>query len=72
MTQRPPVSDLVNERLARLDQQVMELRRAEESAALGAVELINDLQTANIAALLDIVRLLSTEIDQLRADAQPN
>jgi hypothetical protein len=67
-TPRPLVSDLVSQRLKRLNQEVLELRQAEESAALGAVGLTNNVQTANIQALLDMMQLLAAEIDQLRIE----
>lgn len=61
-------TERINERLHQLDQEVLELQHAEQQAAIGAVTLVNNVQTANIEALVDIVRLLAAEVDQLRRD----
>lgn len=65
---RPLATARIDERLAQLNQEVVELRHAEQQAAIGAVTLVNNVQTANIEALVDIVRLLAAEIDELRSD----
>lgn len=67
MTEQPRlVTERVNERLDQLNQEVVELQQAEQRAAIGAMALVNNIQTANITALVDVVRLLAAEIDQLR------
>jgi hypothetical protein len=69
MTEQPRlVTERVNERLDQLNQEVVELQQAEQRAAIGAMALVNNVQTANIKALVDVVRLLAAEIDQLRVD----
>ena len=69
MTEQPRlVTERVNERLDQLDQEVVELQQAEQRAAIGAMALVNNIQTANIKALVDVVRLLAAEIDLLRVD----
>ena len=69
MTEQPRlVTERVNERLDQLNQEVVELQQAEQRAAIGAMALVNNIQTANIKALVDVVRLLAAEIDQLRVD----
>lgn len=66
---RPLATERIDERLDQLSQEVVELQHAEQQAAIGAVTLVNNVQTANIKALVDIVRLLAAEIDELRGDA---
>lgn len=67
MTPRASASQLVSQRLEQLDREVKALRQAEESAALGAVELVDNLQTARIHALIDMVQLLAAELDRIES-----
>jgi ribosomal protein L29 len=66
--QRPLATERINERLDQLNQELVELRQAEQRAAIGAVALVNNVQTANIKAILEIIQILGAEIDQLRSD----
>lgn len=70
--QRRLATERVKERLDQLNREVVELQQAEQRAAIGAVALVNNVQTANIKALVDVVQLLAAEIDQLRTDIGPS
>jgi hypothetical protein len=70
--------DRVHERLDRLNKTVGELLEVgprpaapgsanpELSAALGGISLTSKVQTENIKALLDMVEVLASDIDELR------